>query len=65
MNEETLKQLQNMSLIRSDAGTGNEKGTGLGLGLSREFLAKIGGILEIESTLGEGTSVTICLPKKA
>lgn len=65
MNEETLKQLQNMSLIRSDAGTGNEKGTGLGLGLSREFLAKIGGILEIESTLGEGTSITICLPKKA
>lgn len=64
MNAETLKQLQESSLMRSDKGTGNEKGTGLGLGLSREFLDKIGGLLEIESTLGEGTTVTVCLPKK-
>lgn len=63
MNAETLKQIRENSAIRSNLGTGNEKGTGLGIGLSQEFLHKINGKLKIESSLGEGTTVSICLPK--
>lgn len=63
MNEEKLRQLREFGSIRSDRGTENEKGTGLGIGLSQEFLEKLNGKMHIESSLGEGTKVKICLPK--
>jgi two-component system, sensor histidine kinase and response regulator len=43
-------------------GTQQEKGTGLGLLLCKEFIKRNGGTLEIESTEGEGTEVRISLP---
>lgn len=46
----------------SKAGTGAERGTGLGLALSREFLAAMGASLELKSKLGEGTIVYIHIP---
>lgn len=42
-------------------GTQNEKGSGLGLLLIKEFLDKINGRFHIESKEGEGTKVTIIL----
>ncbi len=39
-----------------------EHGTGIGLFVSRELLNKIGGRIQIESSLNEGTCVTVFLP---
>ena len=55
-------------LFRIDAqfqreGTANEKGTGLGLILCKEFIEKNKGKIHVESQVGEGTSFTFCLPK--
>jgi signal transduction histidine kinase len=43
-------------------GTANEKGTGLGLVLCKEFVEKNQGTIKVESTLGMGTTFTIHLP---
>ena len=47
----------------STPGTANERGTGLGLILCKEFVEKSGGALRIESELGKGTIVTFALPR--
>jgi PAS domain S-box-containing protein len=41
------------------------KGTGLGLSQVHGFAHQAGGSVALESALGEGTTVTICLPKAA
>lgn len=46
----------------STVGTYGEKGTGLGLVLCKEFIDRHSGDIQIESTLGKGTKVTITIP---
>jgi len=41
---------------------GPDKGTGLGLAISRSIVGQFGGHIEIQSTAGHGTSVTVSLP---
>lgn len=43
-------------------GTADEKGTGLGLILCKEFIDKNGGSISVESQVGKGSTFTICLP---
>lgn len=43
-------------------GTSNEKGTGLGLLLCKEFIEKNNGTIKVESRPGEGTLFTFTLP---
>ncbi len=44
--------------------TTKQTGSGLGLYISRRIITDMGGALDIESTVGSGSSVTIRLPKK-
>ena len=39
-----------------------DKGTGLGLSVSRSIVEEFGGTIQIQSTPGEGTTVSILLP---
>ncbi len=43
-------------------GTNNEKGTGIGLMLSKKFIESNGGQIEVTSTPGVGTEFTLTLP---
>ena len=38
-------------------------GTGLGLSIAYEIVKRHDGLIRIESKLGEGTTVHICLPR--
>jgi len=41
----------------------SQKGTGLGLPLSKSLIEAHGGEIEVESELGRGTTVRICFPE--
>lgn len=63
MSKERVRELLSASgLLLSEMGTSGENGTGLGLPLCMELVKLNNGKLEIDSTLGEGTSVTVYLP---
>ena len=57
MSKMELGKLFDDNVQYSGSGTYNEKGTGLGLLLCKEFVEKHGGILRAESKLGEGTRI--------
>lgn len=46
----------------STLGTNNEKGSGLGLRITKELISLVGGSLTAESQLGKGSNFTISLP---
>jgi signal transduction histidine kinase len=61
MPQDKIKALFESNKNFSTPGTQNEKGSGLGLLLMKEFLDKIGGQIIIKSEEGAGTCVTIVL----
>ena len=63
MSKEEAKRLMGLEKHASSMGTSNEKGTGLGIALSIDFLKAMQGSLEIKSQVGQGTEVLIKLPK--
>lgn len=63
MPEETIKAITNKEKLYSKPGTNEEKGTGFGLKICDNIIAKHGGSMSIESKLGNGTCIHVSLPK--
>jgi len=57
MTEEIQSKLFDGEHYQSTTGTGNEKGSGLGLILTKDFIQILGGTIKVESIVGKGTSV--------
>lgn len=63
MSKEEINTILNTNDHFSKFGTQQEKGTGLGLMLSKEFIRLNHGRIEIESEVGKGTSISVYLPR--
>ena len=65
MSAEKIAEIQTAGKHSSTDGTSGEKGTGLGTGIAREYILQNQGTMQVESTLGEGTSFIITLPSSS
>lgn len=63
IEEKMLKKIMSADELITTSGTNNEQGTGLGLIMVRDFVKRNKGKLNITSVLGEGTTITVGLPR--
>lgn len=63
MTPEDTDKLFRIDVHHSTQGTDNEKGTGLGLILCKEFVEKNSGQIKVESEVGKGSTFKILLPE--
>jgi len=63
MSPDLVEKLNNNDRINSIRGTANEKGSGLGLLICREFIKKNSGTLHIKSEVNKGADFTFSIPK--
>lgn len=63
IDEIALQSLFKIGEIKSRPGTNKEKGTGLGLILSKDFIDKHNGSIAIESKVNHGTKFIITIPR--
>lgn len=61
MNQKKLGEVRatKFSLLESSMGTENERGTGLGLNLCKEFTHMMGGFIQFESEKDKGTTISL------
>ena len=62
MSQETISKLFRIDVHVTTLGTSQEKGTGLGLILCKEFIIINGGNIWVESELGKGSTFKFTLP---
>ena len=65
MSPEVMKKLFRIEAKHSTKGTADEKGTGLGLILCREFVEKNGGQIWVESEEGKGSVFSFSVPPES
>ncbi|HAH36543.1 MAG TPA: hypothetical protein DEQ87_06475 [Algoriphagus sp.] len=64
IDAEKLEEIKSRLVrVKSTDGTQNEKGTGLGLQLVKQFMDKNQGIFEIKSEVGKGTEIILSFEK--
>ena len=63
MTQGEIDRILSEDSIKSIPGTNNEKGTGIGLIISKKFLKLNGTSLKIESAPGEGTCMSFDIYK--
>lgn len=63
MNAENLSKLFRIDTKYTRLGTAEERGTGLGLILCKEFVERNGGVLRVESEVDKGSTFRFTLPK--
>jgi signal transduction histidine kinase len=62
MSESVIKKLFKVGTKVSTLGTSQEKGTGLGLILCKDFVEKNGGTIGVESKEGHGSKFYFTIP---
>jgi signal transduction histidine kinase len=62
MTPDQMAQLWNVNTIHTTYGTRDEKGSGLGLLLCKEFIEKQGGEIRVKSEKGKGSEFVFSLP---
>jgi len=63
MSSENIKDLMSTDKTLTTNGTLNEKGSGMGIRLIKEFIEEMGGTFSVESELGKGTTVRLLIPE--
>ncbi|HAW09152.1 MAG TPA: hypothetical protein DCW42_08330 [Bacteroidetes bacterium] len=62
ISEENLNKLFTLDQQITTIGTNQEKGTGLGLIICKEFIEKHNGIISVESKIGKGSTFSFTVP---
>jgi signal transduction histidine kinase len=62
IDKDTIDSLFHIDLTHTTLGTANEKGTGLGLIICKEFVEKHGGMIQVISLTGKGSKFSCSLP---
>jgi signal transduction histidine kinase len=65
MTDEQLKKLFQAEQSATTLGTNKEKGSGIGLLITKELVVNNGGSIEVESSKDKGTTFTVTLPIKS
>ncbi len=63
IQKEKIERVFEISENKSTLGTKNEKGTGLGLMICKEFIKKHQGFIKVQSEVGVGSQFQIMIPK--
>jgi signal transduction histidine kinase len=61
MTNDQISELFSNNSIKTTLGTNNEKGSGLGLMLVKEYIDRLGGSIAVESKIDEGTTFKITI----
>lgn len=62
MSREQIDKMLDPNEVRTTYGTGNEKGSGLGMKICQQLMKQCGGTLQVVSMPGKGSTITLCIP---